>query len=422
MILVTTTMEYPARAATGGADPDGSTFSFNGFGTLGVVHSSEDKADFVGNFFQPNGAGFTHRWSPGVDSKFGLQMDANFNDRISAVVQVVSQHQYDNSYKPQIEWANLKYQFTPDVSVRLGRTVSSLFMVSSSALVSYTYPWVRPPLEVYGQLPINHKDGIDVSYRVHVGDVTSTVESSYGEFTAKLAGGGKGDAHRFFDISETLERGPGTLRFAYSSALFTLQSPGFDSLFAGFTQFGQVLSSVPGLQTTGAQALSLANKYSLDDAPFSIFTIGASYDPGAWLLMAEWEATHGSASIPNATSWYVTGGYRIKKFTPYLTLARLTSDQPSEPGISTAGLPPELAVAAGALNSGLTAALRGFAGSQQSASVGIRWDFMRNADCKLEYERLRSLSDSPGGLTNVQPGFQPGGNVNLFSATVDFVF
>lgn len=420
LTLVTiVTIAYPAAAT---ADADGSMFSFNGFGTVGVVHSSEDKADFVGNFFQPNGAGFTHRWSPGVDSKFGLQMEANFNARLSAVVQVVSQHQYDNSYKPQIEWANLKYQFTPDVSVRVGRTVSSLFMVSSSGLVSYTYPWVRPPLEVYGELPINHKDGIDLSYRFHVGDLTSTVESSYGQFTAKIAGGGKGEADRFFDISETLERGPGTLRFAYSSALFTLNSPGFDGLFAGFRQFGQALSSIPGLQTTGAQALSLANKYSLNDAPFSIFTIGASYVPGTWLLMAEWEATHGSAAIPNATSWYVTAGYRINKFTPYLTLSRLTSEQPSEPGISTGGLPSELAVAAAALNGGLSAVLQGFSGSQQTVSVGIRWDFLRSADCKLQYERLRTLSDSAGNLTNLQLGFQPGGTVNLFSAAVDFVF
>jgi hypothetical protein len=30
-------------------------FAFNGFGTLGVVHSSEDQADFTSSFSQPNG-------------------------------------------------------------------------------------------------------------------------------------------------------------------------------------------------------------------------------------------------------------------------------------------------------------------------------------------------------------------------------
>jgi len=34
-------------------------FSFNGFGTAGIVHSSDDKADFVATDFEPNGAGYT---------------------------------------------------------------------------------------------------------------------------------------------------------------------------------------------------------------------------------------------------------------------------------------------------------------------------------------------------------------------------
>jgi hypothetical protein len=403
-------------------DIGGVDFSLSGFGTLGIVHSSEAQADFVGSFFQPNGAGFTHRWSAGVDSKLGLQMDAHFNDRFSAVVQVVAQHQYDNHYWPDLEWANLKYQFSPDVSVRVGRTVSPFFMVSDSGLVGYTLPWVRPPLEFYGLLPLNHTDGIDATYRFRLNEVTSSIRASYGQFTTNTTGGGEARATHLFNISDTLEYGPGALRFGYLSSRVSIRNPGLDALFAGFVQFGQTLSTIPGLQATGARALALADRYRVSNAPYSIITVGASLDPGRWMLMTEWGKGDASAAASNATAWYATGGYRIGAFTPFVTLAQLESDKPSEPGISITGLPTPLAEAAGALNGGLDAVLNAFAASQRSVSAGVRWDFMRSAALKLQYDFLHLDAGSNGRLINVQPGFQPGSDLTLFNATIDFVF
>src|ERR1700734_3629548 len=66
------------------ADDDGATssvFSLHGFGTLGTVDSDAHAADFVGTPFQPNGAGYSQTWAPGVDSKVGLQLGAQFTDR-----------------------------------------------------------------------------------------------------------------------------------------------------------------------------------------------------------------------------------------------------------------------------------------------------------------------------------------------------
>jgi hypothetical protein len=54
--------------------------------------------------------------------------------------------------------------------------------------------------------------------------------------------------------------------------------------------------------------------------------------------------------------------------------------------------------------------------------VGVRWDFIRNAALKVQYQYLDLDDGSPGVLTNTQPGFEPGGSVNLFSAAIDFVF
>lgn len=397
-------------------------FSFSGFGTLGLVHSSEDKADFVGNFSQPHGAGYTRKWSTDVDSRIGVQATANFNDKLSAVVQIVSQQDFDNLYTPQIEWANVKYQLTPEFSVRAGRTLLATFMASDSRLVGYTNHWVRPPLEIYGMLPVTNKDGLDALYRFHVGDVTNSVQTSYGQTTMKLPNGGEVQGRYIFDFNDTLEYEHSTVHAGYTSLRGDVHSPGLDMLFNGFTQFGNTVSAIPGLQATGAQALAIVNKYQLVHFPYSVFTLGAEYDPGAWLLMGEWADAKTSAVISHATAWYATGGYRIGRCMPYLTFAKLDVDKLPEPGISVTGLPLPLALTATGLNSGLSAVINRYALSQRTVSAGIRWDFRRNAALKLQYDRLSLGADSTGWLSNIQPGFQPGGKSNVFSTAVDFVF
>ena len=161
-------------------DPGTPMFSFSGFGTLGVVHSSEDNADFTSSVFKPNGAGYSHTWSADVDSLIGAQVTANLTPQLSAVLQVISEQNYDNTYRPHVEWANIKYQFTPDFSVRVGRIVLPGFLVSDYRKVGYANPWVRPPLEVYSLVPITNNDGVDASYRLHFGEFTNTVQGAYG--------------------------------------------------------------------------------------------------------------------------------------------------------------------------------------------------------------------------------------------------
>src|SRR5688572_17910285 len=83
-------------AAANAFDLNPEVFSFSGFGTIGAVHSSEDRADYTAGAFQPNGAGYSHEWSYDVDTLLGLQMTARLSSKLQAVVQVVGQQRYDN--------------------------------------------------------------------------------------------------------------------------------------------------------------------------------------------------------------------------------------------------------------------------------------------------------------------------------------
>ena len=85
-------------------------------------------------------------------------------------------------------------------------------------------------------------------------------------------------------------------------------------------------------------------------------------------------------------------------------------------------MPASLAPEATALNTALAGVLGASSSSWNTVSVGSRWDFYRNFDLKAQFDRMRLNAGAQGPFINVQPGFRPGSTVNLFSATVDFLF
>ncbi len=385
-------------------------FSFSGFGTVGVAHSSVNQADFPGSVLKPNGAGYSHAWSADVDSLIGGQITANFAPKLSAVLQVIAEQNYDNSYRPHVEWANIKYQVTPEFNVRLGRTVVPTFLFSGSRKVAYTYPWVRPPLEVYGRVPVTASDGVDVQYRVHTGDFTHTLQANYGGSEQNLPdGGGTLKAKQAWGVTYSVEYHAATLHLAYQRPTLTLDST--KPLFDAFRQFGP-------------QGVALADRYGLDKKPLSIIAVGATYNPGAWFVTSEWARTESHSFIGKGTGWYVSSGYRFGDFTPYLTYAKATADNLSDPGLNLSTLPPSLAGPAAGLNGALNSLLseNSINTVQNTLSIGGRWDFTRNVALKLQYDHTNIGAGSYGVLTNLQPGYPTGGSFNVFSATIDFVF
>lgn len=390
-----------------GVEPGAPKFTFNGFGTLGVAHSSEKRADFAVSPLKPNGPGFTRAWSADVDSRIGGQVTAEFSRQLAAVVQVVAEQRYDNSYAPTVEWANVKYQVTPQFSVRAGRIVLPTFLVSDYRKVGYTYPWVRPPVELYAMIPVGSSDGVDVIYRMHTGNFTHTLQAIFGGAKVRIpAGGGVAEGKSARGITYRSEFGATTVHATYHK--MRLGVPAYKPLFDGFRQFG-------------AEGVGLADKYDVNDKAFTFISLGAMYDPGGWFVTGEWGLTESHSVVGRKSAWYVSGGYRLGDFTPYFTYARGSADKLSDPGLTVSALPPFLAGPAIGLNAALNDNLSRKR-VQSTVSAGVRWDFMSNTAFKLQWDHTRIRAGSQGTLINRQPGFRTGGKVNVLSATIDFVF
>ena len=387
-------------------------FSFSGYGTLGIVHSDYDQADYLVDSFKPNGPGATREWSADVDSRIAGQVSAAFGDRLSAVVQVIAQQRWDNSYTPVVEWANVKYQVTPDASVRAGRVVLPVFMVTDTRRVGYANTWVRPPVEVYSLVPVTTIDGVDGNFRFVAGGTTHTLQANLGRADAKFPGSGGFEASEvngrdIVALAYTAEMGPFTARVNYGRAKLTIGS--LDPLFDAFRQFGPLGEPI-------------AERYHVRDRKADFLGFGASYDPGPWFAAAEWARFDTNSILAERSGWYVSGGARVGRFTPYATYARLSVDSnTSDPGIPLQALPPELQPAAAQLNGVLNQLLANFP-RQSTVALGVRWDFAKSAALKLQVDRVAMASGANGTFGNLQPGFQPGRSVRVISAAVDFVF
>jgi len=382
-------------------------FSFNGFGTAGVAHSSEDQADFTSSVFKPNGAGYSHNWSVDVDSRVGAQITAEISPQLSAVVQVIAEQGYDNTYRPNLEWANIKYMLTSDFSVRLGRIELPTFLVSDVRKVGYANPWVRPPIDVYGVAPLTNSDGVDVSYRTHFGDLSNTLRGVFGpKYKLNFPGAGI-DTRNLWGVFDTAEFAAATVHASYLQTHAT-QNPA-NPLFTAFRQLGP-----PGI--------AIANEYELSNSSVELATIGASYDPGRWFAMSEWTRISSRSFLNVNTGWYASSGYRVGEFTPYVTVSRVAAPKVTEPGLAAANFPSQFADTIAALDGGLSAVLGSTHHVERTLSVGGRWDLEKNIDLKVQYDRTRVGANSDGTLINRQPGFVPGGNVRIISAVVDFVF
>ena len=395
-----------AGAAQANEQP-GTTFTFGGFGTVGVAHSDYDQADYTSSALKGDGAGATQPWSPNLDSRIGGQLSVKINKQWSGVIQVISEQRFNGSYKPIVEWGNIKYQATPDLALRVGRIALPIFLSADYRKVGYAYPWVRTPVEVYGGVPITNSDGADLTFRWQSGRVKHVTQAFYGKTFIHLTDTTNVRASDIAGLTHTVESGALTVRASALSAV--LNTNILRSLFDGFRQFGP-------------QGVAIADKYDVIDKRIDILALGVNYDPGKWFVMAEGGTSNSQSYLAKSRGMFVSAGYRTGEFTPYVTYARKDARSPtSDAGLSTAILPPPFARAAGQLNEGLDKTLKTIA-SQTTISTGMRWDFRPDMALKLQYDRIEPRKGTRGTLSNLEPGFRSGRVIHVTSAVLDFVF
>lgn len=395
-----------SAAATAQAQSSNGIWSLDGYGTVGVAHSSDEMADYVPNFILSEGPGRSHQWDSRLDSRLAVQISAQPSSRLSAVVQVIAEQHYDKSFKPLVEWANVQYQLSPEFSIRAGRTAIGTFMVSDHRKVGYSLPWVRPPADLYHLLPLTNSDGVGVLYQHESDNFRYSAELHYGRTKAEELDGLL-EAPTLWNFTNHLQRGPLTLHLSYMRTK---------------AEYGEFLDTIwDAYRAFGPAGEAVVQRYDPNGHWSSFSAIGASYEPGDWFLMAEWGRGNIGSDFGSRDGRYISGGYRFGAITPFITYALVDSHYDHVNGLDASNFPDLLAPTIAQLNAGLAITQDGFGAKQQTWSAGARWDLLPTVSAKLQYDHARTQNGSSGTFRNNPVGYQPRG-ANIISVTLDFVF
>lgn len=339
-------------------------FSIKGFASV-IGGATTD-----GEQFRPHvkysGGKYDESFALDAESRVGIQVRADFTDKLSATAQVVSRGGYN--WRPELTWAYLGYEVNDNVQLKLGRLKAPFYMYSDYQDVGYALPWISPPRNAY-IVPIDAIDGLNVRTNFNTGKFDHVVEAWVGHIDDTQnkyesdALGTEIDAFGF-SYAPTYD-GWLTVRYTYNEGDLDLYSDTLDGLNAT-------------LVAVNADPKMIANTASKSQrGSFSGLAVKADFDKLtviAELNQLEWHTN----IFPHQKRAYISGIYRLTdKFTPYVTLMK---NNDSKGDFSTVGIAP------------LDAAIaKGFGASDTTAwAIGGRYDLMPNVALKAEYQSQSS--------------------------------
>jgi hypothetical protein len=399
-------------------DASFSKFSVSGYGTVGAAHSDSDESDYIPNpTLQPDGVGRSTETSLAPDSKMGVQVDYKFSDRLSVSGQILSKQFTTDKFEPQLEMAFAKFALTSNLDLRAGRLRLPLYLLSDSLDVNYANAWVRPPQEFYASGSLTRYEGADLLWRTKVGKVSFLVQPYGGGTSVVLPGGAtRVVVNNILGLNVSAMPGDFVFRIGYLRDDLTVYSAAFDN---------GVLPALRAICNIGDQAAcaQLIEQPTVDeDSSFTTFS--AAYDNGTYFGSAELGMRDQDSEL-QATAWYVSGGTRVGKWTPYATYSATERKTPTTFTAGTfpggGGLP--------STNAFVTSLRLSSAMDQSTITLGLRRELWDNVAIKGQYDRVSTQTKNgqagtgKGLFKNTTSAFNNRDNdVNLLSVSIDFVF
>ncbi|MCD6060947.1 MAG: hypothetical protein K0S16_1258 [Moraxellaceae bacterium] len=279
----------------------------NGFATVG---GSWVTNDFGGRYLMdaryPD-SGIDEDGSLSHDSVLGIQLSYELSDKFDLVGQLVSSGR--ENFDTKLEWGYLAFQASENLRLRAGRFALPMFMYSESLRVGQSYPWARPPAELYAQsAAFSSLDGLDLLYRQPLGTWTLDTQLSVGGAeVAKLNGKLKDNA----SLNLTLSNGSLSLHGGYSRGKVDLS-------------YDQNANGLPPEQL--AYLFGLFNTdIGLQNGVATFADVGVTYDDGNWFAAVEYGEQTVDGMIPDYQAGHVTLGHYFGKWLPYAMAGKINS-------------------------------------------------------------------------------------------------
>lgn len=418
MCLTMLALTLAMLATTSYAAGDGPAATVSGYGTFAYTMSDTDTAEF-GRSNQLYGV----KKSPvnWVDSNLGVQGTLAANDWLSFTAQGLARKLNTGDWGAELYWAYARAKIGHRWTAMAGRIAAPIYLMSDYRNVGFANTMIRPPQEMYAQVPYDNLDGAALSHQADVGGVNLTTQLVAGSTRQDLTVPGAAPGthtvlkiHGAKSVNVVAEQGALTLRFSYTQSRLTADNSATIPLTVALNTAGTAYG-MPQLN-------ALSDRLAANNKKASFTSAGLVLDRGKLLLQAEAGKRKVDAFIPDTRAWYLLGGHRMGAFMPYVAYASLRSHNSVAnivPAACGADLPASCAVTVRTLAGSVDAVLARGLAAQSTISTGVRWNFAQSASFKAQLDRVRPHSGS-GLLINAAPGYH--GSTTVCAAGVDFLF
>jgi len=310
------------------------------------------------------------------DNVIGLQFSSSVSKKIDMTL-VLQARGSSSNYDVSAEWAYATYKFNEDLSLRMGKYKGSFYMVSDYQDVGYAYPWVRPPLEVYSTNPIRSLSGLNLVYQSNFNDLTLLTELYVGSGT-----------HTTKYIPSTTDAPTTSPYFGLGDSSLNGKSVNFETVNASginISLSGSAASFRLGYFNTDVNAAA----FNITEKQGEFFGLGFNLDWNDIVIYSEYIQRDTDPSLagafPDQNAYYVTLGYRIGQFLPYLTYADLAKGKDDSP----------------------------YSQLQTSVALGLRTEISDTSSLKIELLSITPEKNTLAGFNTTTSGY------GLFAAPVE---
>lgn len=315
----------------------------------------------------------------------GIQFELDMSDTLSFITQLIARG--TDNYDIRANWAYLRYRPNENWNIQVGRVRIPTFLLSEYIDVGYAYPWITPPTEVYGLLPIPNVSGGQVifSKEIHGFDLEITPFVGTSDFDMDIKGiNVPFEVRNLFGAEVSIGNDIITIR---GSVLHTqLTAPYFPLL----------------LPTPPFPAGTIFPSVRRESTIF--WGVGLQLNWHDIAVLSEYTQRRIHGYMPDSNAWYAMIGYHIGPVMPNLTYSQARTVDKAKRGVVT-GVPFNDALLAATLNN-----------DQHTWEFGIRYDVTSSVALKASYQRV-----TPDNLTAGSFTANPGRPVNVFNIAVQAI-
>jgi len=358
--------------------------TFSSFGTLGFTLSDSEQYGYRRNINYDE-AVYRDDFDLLSRSLLGLQMNSTINSNIDFTVQLVLRDVSKESLNNYLSLAFLRYSPSAQWSIRIGRTTPDIFLITEFRNVTFAYNWAAVPIEVYGMVPYEYTDGVDIDYitRLFGGTLTNKLYTGVSETTIPI--GSLNETYRIKDIiglSTKYEKGDWTFQARHSRVRSGNEGDSTQLLIDAIKQ-------IPSVLWPNAVQFSERLKTKGTKFKFTSFGLQTHFEP--FVFSAEISQARSSAlAVPTITNGYGSLAYQQNQHTYFILGAFVEADNFKFAPVENMQFFPELI-------SAIEQFTNFYAFNQRSLSLGWRWDLDHNIASTLQVTRT-NLDENGGTL------------------------